>query len=156
MKLVSRRVALALLLAAVPAFAVDADALVRILSPAYLAEDLAAVCSAQDPSFMQDGLGHFPSVRSYAVHIRGEVVEGLRPEEAERVVKRAADAAKNAALLAVRARSAATPEEERSNLLDWCRDSALPFVRQIVAEHDRNHAAVEHALDVAKRPNPSK
>lgn len=142
--------------ATAPATAADIDALVQLLSPANLAQNLAAVCTAQDEFFLDATRGEHGNMHALAQHVKEEVIDGLSPEEADRVLRRAANAARNAALMAIRLLSAPTPQEEKIRLQTWCEETAKPFVRAIVGDHARRHELLDQALRNAKRDRSSK
>lgn len=153
----TRALVVALSIAATgPAPATDIDALVRLLSPADLAQNLAAVCAAQDEFFLNATRGEHGTMHALAQHVKEEVIDGLSPDEADQVLRRAADAARNAALMAIRPLSAPTAHEEQIRLRTWCEEAAKPFVRSIVGDHAKRHAILEQALQDAKRSQPSK
>src|SRR5215212_3727190 len=139
-----------LLTAADPRLAANLDELVRLLSPAYLAQSVTVVCTAQDPTFAIQTGGQRGPISVYAQDIKDKIIEGLEAEEVNEILRRAAEAAKAAALMAIRAQAAPNPDEERQRLLSWCVTAAKPFVRDFISSHDQNHDAFEEAVARAK------
>jgi len=138
------------LIMAGPSLSANLDTLVQLLSPAYLAEHVAVVCTANDPAFATETSGRQGSMRVYAQNMKSEIIAGLDESEANTVLRRAADAAKAAALMAIRANEAPTPGEERQKLIAWCETSGRPFVRSIILTQDQQYAAFKEAVARAK------
>lgn len=138
-------------LACRPGFAADDAALVRILTRAYLAHNFAFYCAQYDHSVIDRTKGESGNMQQLMLHIRGEVVFGLPESEASMVVVHSADAARAGALLAVRKLYGPNPTEERARLTEWCENSAVPFIQELVASHDKDHASLDRVIQKAKQ-----
>jgi len=86
----------------------------------------------------------------YAQNIKEQIITGLDEGEANTVLRRAADAARAAALMAIRANDAPTPDEERRKLIAWCETSGRPFVQSIITSQDQNYDTFKEAVTRAK------
>jgi len=139
-----------LLTAAKPSLAANLDQLVQLLSPAYLAQHVTAVCTAQDPTFATQASGHRGPISVYVQVIKEKIIEGLEADEVNRILRRAADAAKAAALMAIRAQAVSDSDEERQRLLSWCGTAGKPFVQEFISSHDQNLNPFEEAIARAK------
>ena len=69
------------------AAATDLDALVRLLVPAYMAQNFAAVCSSQDPQFLSELKNGPASISAFAEGIKKRVTADLAADEAEKVAQ---------------------------------------------------------------------
>ena|SRR5215207_10295183 len=138
------------LTAAGPSLSANLDALVQLLSPAYLAENVAVVCTANDPTFATETSGRHGAMGAYAQNMKEEIIAGLDDGEANTVLRRAADAARAAALMAIRANEAPTPDEERRKLIAWCQTSGRPFVQSIIISQDQKYDTFKEAVARAK------
>lgn len=134
------------------ASAANVDQLVRILSSVYLLHNLTSVCAAQDRKFLEETSGSRGTMAFYSQHVKEEVIDGLLESEAYGILRRAADAAKSTALMAVRGLAAPSPDVERRRLQAWCESSVKLLVRQYVADHDLHHESFERDLLNAKSP----
>jgi|SRR5215207_5197465 len=139
-----------LLIIAGPSLSANLDELVQLLSPAYLAENVAVVCTVNDPTFAAQTRGYRGSMSVYAQNMKQEVIAGLDEDAANTILRRAADAAKAAALMAIRAHAAPTQDEERQKLVTWCETSAKPFVQNIIMGQDQRYDAFKEAVARAK------
>ena len=133
------------------AIAANDEALVRILTRAYIVDNFTAYCAQFDPSIIQHTRSRIGDVRALALHIRDEVVAGMPFEEANQIIIRSAQAARAGALLAVRRLYGPNPEEERTRLTEWCQHSAEPSVQDFVKAHDQHHDQFDAFIENAKR-----
>lgn len=134
-----------------PALAKDLDRLANSLSPAFLAQNLAVVCAARDPSFLPRTRGSGGTIHAYAQHIKDDVTASLPLPEAATVLK-AADAARSAALQQVLAIASDSPEVEAMSVSGWREATAPSFVRTVTREHEINREAFEQGIAQAKAP----
>jgi hypothetical protein len=151
---VCRRIALGIAFLAIacrPVFAADDEALARILTRAYIAHNFVFYCAQYDPTIISRTTGASGNMQQLMLHIRGEVVFGLSESEASTVVVRSADAARAGALLAIRKLYDSNRIEERARLTEWCENSAVPFIQELVAWHDRDHASFDLVIQKAKQ-----
>lgn len=133
-----------------PAEAADVKALAKALAPALLAQQYASICAAQEPSFLSEIVGPVGNVHAYARHIRGEVIAGLGPDEATRVVLKAAETARTVARFRMQELAAAREEIEPERMTAWCRMFAQPSIRAVIREHDTRHQVMDELLSRAK------
>jgi len=141
---------LSLLTVAGPSLAANLDELVQLLSPAYLAENAAVVCTANDSTFAVQTSGRRGSMSVYAQNMKQEIIAGLDEDEANTILRRAADAAKAAALMAIRAHASSTQDEEKQKLIAWCETSGKPFVQNIIMGQDQKYDSFREAVAHAK------
>ncbi len=136
---------------AVSAIAADDESLVQILTRADIVDNFTEYCAQFDPSIVRRTGSGIGDVRALALHIRNEVVAGLPFEEANQIILRSAQAARAAALLAVRRLYGPNPDEEHSRLTEWCQHSAEPSVQEFVNAHDQHHDQLEAFIESAKK-----
>lgn len=134
-----------------PAFAVNDETLVRILTRAYIADNFAFYCAQYDPSIINRTRSTVGDMQALMLHIRGEVVSGLPESEASRIVIRSADAARTGALLAIRKHYGPNPDKERARLHEWCKKSVVPSLKEFVARHDGRHDVLDQEIREAKQ-----
>jgi hypothetical protein len=132
------------------AAATDLDALVRVLIPAFMAQNFAAVCLAKNSRFLAELKDGPAAVSAFADRVKQRVTAGLSESEAEKVRVTAADTA----------RQVASHELERlnrqqigsdSSLETWCDRSAKPFVLEALRRHEENRQEFNKILEDAKR-----
>ncbi len=116
-----------------------------------IAHNFAFYCSQFDPSILDRTRSKIGDIQTLMAHMRGEVVSNLPEAEAARIVIRSADAAYSGALRAVRRFYGSNQQEERARLIDWCENTVVPSIQELVAQHDNNHAALDQAIRRAKR-----
>jgi hypothetical protein len=133
------------------AFAKDLEALTRLLVPAFISQQFAVLCFAQDAQFLSDPSGGVTVVSSFAEHVKKEVTSDLPESEAKSVRVMAADSTRNVAyyeLQLLRSQSSSIPPKA---LKKWCDRSAKPFILQITITHREKHIEFEARLRTAKR-----
>lgn len=134
-----------------PGWAKDLDRLVRALSPMFLAENFAAVCTGVDPSFFDATGGRLGNIHVYAQHTKLEVIDQLTPADANVVLRRSADAAKFLALQRTNEIAPRSLEADAGRVRAWCDAVVRDFVRQVIGGHDANHDAFLQAIAQAKK-----
>lgn len=148
------KVVLGLVLASLifgPGFAMDDEALVRILEKADAAHNLASYCAQYDPSIIDRTRSTVGDMQQLMLHIRAEVVAGLPEPEALQIVVRSADAARAEALLSIRKLYGQNRNEEHARLSEWCKNTVVPLLRGFVMQHDNDHATLDEAIRKAKQ-----
>ena len=140
-----------LLLLPRPALAQDLEALSVLLTPAYRAMNLAAVC-AKVPGWREaQPRGGRGTAIQYAEHVKNEIIEMLSYEDAVTVLKGAADVARADSLWQIRKLAAAGPTEGYdARVRAWCFETVRPWIAAFIASHDRDHVAFERAMNSAK------
>jgi hypothetical protein len=79
------------------ASASDFGTLVRLLVPAYMAQNFTAICTVQDPQFLSELKGGPASISAFAEGIKKRVTADLAADEAEKVRVTPADTARQVA-----------------------------------------------------------
>ena len=135
----------------VGAFATNIEALARLLIPAFMAQNFAAMCVPQDPQFLAGSNLDPASVSAFAEQVKMEVTAGISEQETASIRVTAADAAGAVArqeidLLRGQQR---TPSPEA--LRHWCNTSAKHFIVEIMHNHTEKRAEFEILLNKAKR-----
>lgn len=134
------------------AFAKDLEMLTRVLIPAYIAQDFAALCATRDPDFLSaEVINGVVSIGAYAQHVKKEVTIDLPEDEARKVRVTAADTARQVAyqeLYLLTAQQATDPTELVKR---WCDRSAKPFILAIMSKHQDKHQEFDEILENAKR-----
>lgn len=132
------------------AIAKDLEMLARLLIPAYMAQNFAAVCVDQNAEFLSDLKGGMTLVSAFAEHVKQEVTTDLPESEASEVRVTAADAARNVArheMQLLGAKDGRVPDEA---LKKWCDRSAKQFITEIMAKHREKHTEFERLVNAAK------
>lgn len=132
--------------------ATDLDLLARLLVPAYLAQNFAAVCISQDPKFPSDLFENgIVSINAFSEHVKVEVTAGLSEPIAAEVRVKAADAARlvvRGEIDLLRGNQAKVPPEA---LQRWCERSVKPFIFEVTSKHQEKHGEIERLLESAKK-----
>ncbi|MFH1556121.1 MAG: hypothetical protein ABII76_14870 [Pseudomonadota bacterium] len=133
------------------AAAADDDALVRILTKAFLAQNFAAYCAQFNPDIANTTRGKEGNISQLVQHIRSDVIEGLSKEDAEIVIRRSADAARAGALLAIRRFYQSDLSLQRQEIAAWCTLSIPSDIVEYVQDHDGQHDQFDRAIAAAKK-----
>lgn len=148
------RMGLAIVLAvastSLSAAAADIELLARVLIPAYMAQNFAALCVVDNPSFVEDTAGPKGHVHVYAKHVKDEVSADLSKGDVEAVLRMAADTARSIVQKELRDISSSPTGPEPERLARWCENSAKPFVREVISAHFASHDEIERILRRAK------
>ncbi len=132
------------------AAAKDLDALVRVLIPAFMAQNFAAVCLAKNSRFLAELKDGLAAVSAFAERVKQRVTADLSESEAEKVRVTAADTARRVASHELE-RLHRQPVGSDPSLEVWCNRSAKPFILEAVRRHEENPQEFEKVLDDAKR-----
>ena len=130
------------------AYARDLELLTRLLVPAYMAQNFAAICLTNDQDFLSGVNNGFASVSAFAEHVKAEVTAGISEAEAEKVRVMAANTARQVAhkeLDGLRGRGGQPQPEAVSR---WCTGSAKHFIVEIMRRHQVQH---EEFLSMAEK-----
>ena len=144
--------AMALTAVLVPSFAraTDLEMLARVLIPAYMAQNFAALCVVDNPSFVEETTGPRGHVHVYAKHVKDEVSAELTKEDVEAVLRMAADTARSIVQKELRDMAPGMTGPEPERLARWCEKSEKPFVREVIEAHFAKHEDVERIIRSAK------
>lgn len=133
-----------------PTAAADLDMLTRLLIPAYIAQDFAAICATYDPAFLTDQVGVFASVGAYAKHVKKEVTLHLPETDAFRIRLAAANVARNIARKELRRIEQRQTLGAVDTFKSWCERDARSFVVGIVSAHEARHSTFDMLVRDAK------
>jgi hypothetical protein len=110
----------------------------------------AGICSMERKLASSQPEGNRGLAIHYAQHVKDEIVELLRYDEALLVLKAAADAARDDVRSQVREHVAAGDKaEEQANLRNWCDGYVVGYIRKLIANHDGNHDAFVERVKAA-------
>lgn len=126
--------ALASLLVLAPAQASEGHS-ERDLVQAFTFQNLAVYCGQFTPSALSQTVGKDGGVNGLAQHVKTEAASQLPQEDAERLVRRSADAARAIALTAVRRHYDADRGVETARLTEWCDAAVVPEIRRHIESH---------------------
>lgn len=129
----------------------DLEMLARVLIPAYMADDFAALCRAQEPAYLNEGIDGFRTTREYAEHVKREVTQDIPEDDAARVRLTAANVALQIARNELHALGSGEDAKSRANVQAWCEGSAKSFILYLIAAHRSEHAKFDSIVENAKR-----
>lgn len=138
-------------LAAGSASAADLGSLSAMLVQPFTAMNLARVCATLPGWGTTQPRGGRGGAIDYAFHVKAEVIDGLRSDETNRVLRNAADKAREESRRQLYTH--VRPQQEQAYLLRltrWCDQDVAPFIAQVINDHDRNHSAFYEQLTHAK------
>lgn len=133
------------------AVAKDLDMLIRLLVPAYMAQNFVAICRKQDFEFPAQVQTVVDAIGGFAEHVKAEVTADLAENEASSVRHRAADTALRVAEKELHQLAGPSDEITSDALSRWCGGSAKHFVIEIVHAHSEKHVEFERLVAAAKR-----
>ncbi|MFC3694316.1 hypothetical protein [Chenggangzhangella methanolivorans] len=134
-----------------PARALDGDVMRNILSPVFLAQNLAAVCEKLDPDFARETGGRDGDAHQVIAHVKDHILAVMTREEAAPIVASAAGAARAVGLGMIRPLSGGSAEEQAGRLKALCEQTAKPLVRGVVDAHDQRHDFFEQMIRDARQ-----
>ena len=126
--------ALAALLVLAPAQASESHS-ERDLVQAFTLQNLAVYCGQFTPSALSQTVGKDGGVNGLAQHVKTEAAAQLPQEDAERLIRRSADAARAIALTAVRRHYDADRAVETARISQWCDAAVVPAVQRHIQSH---------------------
>ncbi len=129
----------------------DLDALVRLLVPAYMAQNFAAMCVDQDSQFLSDLKNGPGSINAFAEQVKNSVTLDLPEDMAEKVRVTAADTARQVARHELQLLDRQQASGSPGSLKSWCDRSAKPFIIETLRRHAEKQPEFEKALEDAKR-----
>jgi hypothetical protein len=132
------------------AFAKNFEMLTRLLVPAYVAQNFAALCVAQDARFLSDLNGGTASVGAFAEHVKKEATFGLPESDAANVRVAAADTARLVARQELQLLRGPKPDVPAEALKRWCDRSAKHFILEIMSKHREKHDEFDRLGEAAK------
>jgi hypothetical protein len=133
------------------ASATDLDALIRLLVPAYMAQNFTAVCIVQNPQFLSELKGGPASINAFAERIKKRVTADLAADEGEKVRVTAADTARQVARHELQMLNQQPAGGPPVSIKTWCDRSAKPFVIETLRRHAEKKQEFEKELKDAKR-----
>ena len=137
--------------AATASVAKDLVALGELITPAYIAMNLAVICAQHDPRFLSDTRGPRGTAVEYAQHVKDEAILALTHDEALVVLKTAADAARSTTRRELQTLTSNHPAIGNAEVAQWCDDRAKSYVRTFIERHDGTHQAFLEQIERAKR-----
>jgi len=129
----------------------DLEMLARLLIPAYLAQNFAALCVDQDVTFFDDPEEGMMFVSAFAEHVKKEITIGLPKSDAAYVRVTAADVARDTARFEMRLLAAQNSSVSVEALKQWCDRSAKHFIVEIINKHRQKHGQIDKLVEAAKR-----
>lgn len=137
-----------------PAQTKDLAELSKLLTPAYTAMSYAGLCSTDRDWAISQPQGHRGLAIHYAQHVKDEIVELLSYGEALRVLKAAADAAREDARAQVRQHVVvADKAREEAKFREWCDGYVVGFIQELISKHDGDHGSFIERVTVATTGN---
>lgn len=134
-----------------PVWAADVSRLSEMLVRPFTAMNLARVCATLPGWASAQPRGVRGGAIEYAFHVKAEVIDGLRGDDMNRVLRNAADRAREESRRQLYTRVRPQQEEGHlSRLVRWCDQDVAPFVAEVIQEHDRDHSAFYEQLTHAK------
>ncbi|MCK9918004.1 hypothetical protein MXD81_53580 [Microbacteriaceae bacterium K1510] len=132
------------------AAAQDLAKLSALLTPAYTAMSYARLCSMDMSWAQSQPLGPRGGAIHYAEHVKDEVIASLAYEDAVKVLKTAADAAREDARMQLR-NDVLDPDKsiEEAHFRDWCRGKVSPYIQGIMKQHESQHALFTNSVEKA-------
>ena len=133
------------------ALAIDLETLVRVLVPAYMAQNFTEFCVRQDPHFLSE-LKYGPATAyAFAEKVKRKATIDLPEDDAHKVRIAAADAAREISRHEFSLIGIGSPDEEpASSVKRWCDRSANPFVVEIMSRHESAQLEIRKILEAAK------
>lgn len=133
------------------AFAKDMEMLVRLLAPAYIAQNFAVMCNAANAKPTSELKNVLLKVRTFVDHVKTEVTTGLSENEAEKVSTIASNTAQNIARNQMLFLGAEGPYVPTDTLVRWCEQSAVTVISEILQAHAKKHEEFDRLTDDAKK-----
>jgi len=133
------------------ASAKDLEMLVRLLAPAYIAQNFAVMCSADNAKPTPERKNSMLKIITFVDHVKTEVTTGLSEKEAEEVRTTAANTAQNIARNQMLFLGAQGPYVPTGTLVRWCEHSAETVISEILQVHAKKHEEFDRLTDDAKK-----
>jgi hypothetical protein len=127
------------------------DALVRLLVPAYMAQNFAALCLSQDAQFLADVKGGPSAVTAFAEGVKQRVTASLSEADAQKVRITAADSAQQVARQELQLLNRQQASGVNGPIKAWCERSARSFILEVLRRHEEKRQEFDKLLDEAKR-----
>lgn len=133
-------------------YALNRDALVRLLVPTYVAADVSAICSKSNPELANKKLGRFGTAWEYAQHAKSEVTSEISEEEAAIIRRLAADTAKGLTRNHLASFGSNITEDRLNEHLEkWCEEVGLRLIQNTAKNHDEHHDEILNLIAEAKK-----
>lgn len=137
------------------ATAQDLARLSELLTPAYTAMSYARLCSMDKSWAQAQPSGPRGGALSYAEHVKDEVIASLTYDDAVKVLKSAAEAARDEARTQLRDDVLDSDKSvEETRFRSWCQGKVSPYIQTLIKQHESQHAlftsSVEDALQSSR------
>jgi len=129
----------------------DLGALAEFVAPAYTAMNFATICARDVPWLLSQPRGLRGSAIEYAQHVKDEAISSLTHDEAVRVLRAAADAARARARQELRGLASMEPALQEAQVRAWCRGFVTEFIVLFIGQHDGSHQELLQRMEQAKR-----
>jgi hypothetical protein len=130
----------------------DVVSLSKKLAAAFIADQVIFMCTLEIVSFAQETAGRRGTTRYYLEHLSAEVLSGVPPFEARRVVKGAVEITRETGRKQARTFSPNYPDVPAGALRHWCDNEGRVILREFMTNHDRNHERFLRELAKHQRP----
>jgi hypothetical protein len=134
-----------------PVFSKDLNVLIRVLYPAFFAEQGSAMCMTPNIKLSESDRAVFINAHNYAHLIKQKVSAGLSNEDIQFVLRSAAGQARSELLEVVRALKSNPPDKEYFELFRWCTIKMKPVADKLVRAYDDEPDVVNRLIEYAKR-----
>jgi hypothetical protein len=134
-----------------PVFSKDLNVLIRVLYPAFFAEQGSAMCMTPNIKLSESDRAVFINAHNYAHLIKQKVSAGLSNEDIQFVLRSAAGQARSELLEVVRALKSNPPDKEYFELFRWCTNKMKPVADRVVRAYDDDPDVVNRLIEYAKR-----
>ena len=134
-----------------PVFGKDLNALIRVLYPAYVAEQGSAMCLVPSIKMPDSDRAVFIAAHNYAHLIKEKISAGLSDDDVRFVLKSAADRAREEILEVVRVLKSNPPDKEYGELFRWCTENMKPAAEDLARAYVEAPGAFDKLIEKAKR-----
>ena len=129
----------------------DLEMLVRLLAPAYIAQNFAALCNGENAKLAAEQKNSMITIRTFVDHVKTEVTTGLSEKDAEEVGTSAANTAQTIARNEMQFLGAQGRYVPTAALARWCKQSAETIISEILQAHAKKHEEFDRLTDEAKK-----
>jgi len=133
------------------AYGKDLAVLVRILYPAFLAEQGSAMCMVPSIDLSNKDRDVFIDAKNYADRIKESVSAGLKNDEVQAVLVQAASLARAEMLRVVQVLKSSPPDKEYAELFRWCTTTMKPLAENVVRTYYDNPNTIDQMIATAKQ-----
>jgi len=133
------------------ASAKDFEMLAKLLTPAYVAQNFAALCNGESAKLTAEQKSSMIKIRTFADHVKTEVTTGLSEKDAQEVRTLAANTAQHIARNEMQFLGAQGRYVPTDALARWCKQSAETIISEILQAHAKKHEEFDRLTDEAKK-----